>query len=263
MSEQPLPTRRRQNHRGPAQAALRPIRRRSVSASIADALVEQIAQGRIRPGERLLSERDLSETFAVSRSSVREAIKSLESRGMVEGRHGGGTFVRPQGLDTLVQVPAGPVSVSQVEVGYLFEVREMLEPSIARHAAERARPADITALRRMLERAEVLVAAGRYTDEHDTRFHVRVARISGNPVLIKLQEGIMRLLTEVRGPSFRAATAGGWRTKLAGHWQIVNALEAHDVERAAAAAHHHLTDALATALTILQEATEDARPAGD
>ena len=231
--------------------ALRPVRRRNLSQAVAEALAEEIAQGRLKPGERLRSERDLSAAFDVGRSSVREAIKALESRGLVEGRHGEGTFVRPQGLETLVRVPSGPVAVTEAEVRHLFEVRELLEPGIARLAAARARPAEINALRRMLERAERLVKAGGYTGEHDARFHVRVARITGNPVLIRLLEGIMRLLGEVRGPAFRSARAAGWHTRLDGHWQIVRALEVHDADAAAAAASQHLAGALATALAMI------------
>src|SRR5215212_4211942 len=88
--------------------ALRPLRRRTLSEEIAAILAEQIARGHLKPGARLRSERDLSEAFAVSRSSVREAIKTLESRGLVQGRHGGGTFVCRQGLEALVRVPSGP-----------------------------------------------------------------------------------------------------------------------------------------------------------
>src|SRR5215208_4748357 len=146
----------------PRPAALRPLRRRNLSEEIAAILAEQIARGHLKPGARLRSEREMSEAFAVSRSSVREAIKSLESRGLVEGRQGGGTFVRSQGLEMLVQVPAGPVSVSEAEVQYLYEVRAMLDPGIARLAAQRATAADVAALRRLLERHQRHAAAGRY-----------------------------------------------------------------------------------------------------
>src|SRR5215204_2168995 len=135
-------------------ATVRPLHRRNLSHEIAEILAEQITRGELQPGARLRSERDLSEAFAVSRSSVREAIKTLESRGLVQGRHGGGTFVCRQGLEALVRVPSGPVAFGEAEVRALYEVREMLDPGIARLAAERARPADVAVLTRMLERHE-------------------------------------------------------------------------------------------------------------
>lgn len=238
-------------HDAASSAGLRPLRRRNLSHEIAAILAEQIARGHLKPGERLLSERDLSEAFAVSRSSVREAIKSLESRGLVESR-GSGTVVRRQGLDSLVQVPAGAVSVTEAEVQSLYEVREMLDPGIARLAAERATPADLTALTRMLERHERRAAAGRYTSDDDTGFHLRLAAISGNPILARLLEGVMRLLATIREPSLRTAENAGLRVDLTSHWRILRAVAAHDPDAAAAAALHHHGRARETALKILR-----------
>ena len=235
---------------------LRPIRRRNLSHEIASILSEQIERGHLMPGDRLPSERDLSEAFAVSRSSVREAIKTLESRGMVEGRHGGGTFVRRQGLDELVRVPAGPVSVSEAEVRSLYEVREMLDPGIARIAAERAGRSDIAALKRMLERHETRVTAGHYTSDDDAQFHLRLAQITGNPVLVRLLDGVMRMLGAVREPALRAATSAGKRVDLTSHWEIVRAVEARDPDRAAAIALHHDGRARDTALSMVQSVRE-------
>jgi DNA-binding FadR family transcriptional regulator len=237
---------------GGSAGTLGPLRRRNLSQEIAEALTEEIASGRLKAGERLRSERDLCETFAVSRSSVREAIKTLQSRGLVEGRPGGGTFVSSQGLETLVQVPSGPVSITEAEVHYLFEVREMLEPGIARLAAIRARPSDITALTRLLERQERFTEAGRYTSAHDARFHQQLARISGNPVLMRLEEGVMRLLGAAREPALRAASDAGVRFRLDRHWAILHAIAAHDTEAAAACSLEHLNHAQATALRAVR-----------
>ncbi|MGH2585108.1 MAG: FadR/GntR family transcriptional regulator [Dehalococcoidia bacterium] len=231
---------------------LRPLRRQNLSQEIAAILAEQIARGHLKPAERLPSERDLSEAFAVSRSSVREAIKTLESRGLVEGRQGGGTFVRSQGLDSFVQVPVGPVSVTEVEVHYLYEVREMLDPGIARLAAERATPSDVAVLSRMLERHERRAASHRYTSDDDTQFHLRLAKISGNPVLIRLLEGVMRMLAAVREPALRAAENAGMRVNLASHWEILRAVEAHDAEHAAAVALYHHGRSRDTALAAIR-----------
>lgn len=232
--------------------ALRPVRRRNLSHVVAEALAAEIVQGRLRPGERLRSERDLSEAFAVGRSSVREAIKALESRGLVEGRHGEGTFVRGQGLDTLVQVPTGPVAVTEAEVRHLFEVRELLEPGIARLAADRARPVDVAALRGLLQRQERLFEARRYASDEDRRFHVRVARISGNPVLIRLLDGVMRMLGEVRDPALHAAAYSGRRTTLDGHWNLVRAIEARDPHAAAEAVLHHLAASRDSEIAVIR-----------
>jgi GntR family transcriptional repressor for pyruvate dehydrogenase complex len=237
---------------GGGAGTLGPLRRRNLSQEIAEALTQEIASGRLKPGERLGSERALCETFAVSRSSVREAIKTLQSHGLVESRPGGGTFVSRQGLDTLVRVPSGPTSITEAEVHYLFEVREMLEPGIARLAAERARPADIAALTRLLERQERFIEAGRYTSAHDARFHEHLARISGNPVLMRLEEGVMRLLGAAREPALRAASDAGVRFRLDRHWAILRAIAVHDADAAAACSLDHLRHARATAIRAVR-----------
>src|SRR5204863_7551354 len=99
------------------------------------------------------------------------------------------------------------------------------------------------------ERQETLVDADRYTSEDDAGFHLRLARVSANPVLIRLMDGVMRLLGEAREPALRAA---GHRVRLAGHWQILHAIEAHDADAAAAAALEHLTRARDTALKAVR-----------
>jgi hypothetical protein len=106
----------------------------------------------------------------------------------------------------------------------IYEVREMLDPGIARLAAERATKADIAVLCRMLERHERRAAARRYTSDDDTQFHMRLARISGNPVLSRLLEGVMTMLAEVREPALRTAEKAGLRVNLTSHWEILRAV---------------------------------------
>src|SRR4051812_19173444 len=149
------------------------------------------ARGRLKPGERLRSERELSVTYDMSRASVREAIRTLESRGLVEGRHGRGTFVRAPSLEALVQIPAGPVPVTEEGVRQLHQVRDLLEPGIARYAAERASTAEIAALRRLMERQQTQGESTGYTSDDDTRFHLKLAQMSDNPLLVRLIEGVM------------------------------------------------------------------------
>lgn len=223
--------------------------RRTVARNLEERLAAEIAGGVLRPGQRLPSERTLSEAYAVSRASVREAIRTLESRGLVESHQGRGTFVRPQGLERLVQVPAGPVSVDDRGVLHLFEVRAIVEPGVVRLAAQRARAEDVAALRQMVEQQQALLEAGRYTSADDARFHVRLARVSGNPVMTRLVEGVMRMLGEVREPARRAS---GLPASIAGHWEVLRAIEAADPERAAAAMTAHLNRARDKALLMLR-----------
>lgn len=240
-------------------AGLQPIRRTNLSAAIADRIAEQIVAGRLAAGSRLQSERELSDLFGVGRSSIREAIKSLESRGLVEGRQGEGRFVRAQDVAGLVRAPSGPVSVTERELIQLYEARTIVEPGMAALAAGRATRRDLTPLRRLLEQHELGVRKGRYGGAEDTAFHMKVAELADNPLLARLLEAILHMLHAAREPALRSA--GGLKISLEGHWQILRAIEAHDAAAVQAAALGHLQRAQETALAIVR--AERDRTAGE
>jgi len=242
-------------------AGLQPIRRTNLSATVADRIAEQIASGKLAAGSRLQSERELSDLFGVGRSSIREAIKALESRGLVEGRQGEGRFVRAQDVAGLVRAPSGPVSVSELELLQLYEARKIVEPGMAALAAGRATRRDLAPLRRLIGRHELGLAKGRYGGAEDTAFHMKVAELAGNPLLARLLEAILHMLHAAREPALRSA--GALNFSLEGHREIFRALEAQDAVAVQAAALAHLERAQQTALAIVRadrERTTGERP---
>ncbi|MFP4388103.1 MAG: FadR/GntR family transcriptional regulator, partial [Desulfococcaceae bacterium] len=125
------------------------IPQRKVSHRVCDQIQELIASGRLRPGERLPSERELTALFDVSRSSVREAILKLECLGFVEQRHGEGTFIKSVTDAPLAE--AGAVLVGREDFLFdLMEVRNELETWAAALAAERASDAEIREMREIV-----------------------------------------------------------------------------------------------------------------
>lgn len=229
---------------------MRPVRRTNLSAAIADRIAEQIALGKLQAGSRLQSERELSDLFSVGRSSIREAIKSLESRGLVEGRQGEGRFVRAQEVSGLIQPPAGPLSVSEREMQQLYEARGIVEPGMAALAAERALTRDLTAARRLLERHEARVHDGNYGGADDNAFHLKVAAMANNPLLARLLGAVLDVLHAAREPALRSAQ--GLRISLAGHWDVLRALEAQDPEAARQAMLVHLGRARQLAVDVVR-----------
>jgi DNA-binding FadR family transcriptional regulator len=118
---------------------IEPIKSTRIYEEIVRQIKGMIGEGRLKSGDQLPPERDLAEKFIVSRTSVREALRALESVGLIEIRPGEGTFVREVSVDALVE-PLALVLVSQREmIGELFEARRLLEPAIAGLAARRAR----------------------------------------------------------------------------------------------------------------------------
>lgn len=203
-------------------------------------LRKAIDRGMLKPGEKLPPEPELARQFGVSRSALREALKSLELTGYLEVRrgYGGGTFVAAPPSDDFTTVPALQVRTLDISPAQLIEVRLAIEPSAARLAAKRAD----------LERLLAVHAAheqGVRTDGRPARvlaaladFHVAVARASANPVFVAVMEGLRpAIYRALNRPAQDATWASACRTEHAG---ILERIEAGDVEGAELAMFRHL-----------------------
>src|SRR5256885_14573115 len=130
---------------------LGPIKSTRIYEEIVRQVKQLLAEGRLKSGDQLPPERDLAEKFVVSRPSVREALRALESLGFVEIRPGEGTFVREMSVDSLVGPLALVMTAQREAIGELFEARRVLEPAIASLAASRATPEEIQEMKRILD----------------------------------------------------------------------------------------------------------------
>src|SRR5574341_2360720 len=117
-----------------------PVRRTKVYEEVAARIRRLIADGRLRPGDKLPPERELAVMLGVSRTSVRDAIRTLEVAGLLEPRQGEGTVVRELSPDNLVAPIASALMSRRDLLADLMEFRRMIEPPTAREAAERATP---------------------------------------------------------------------------------------------------------------------------
>src|ERR671926_1375446 len=140
---------------------LEPVKRSRIYEHIVDQIRALIREGRWTPGDQIPPERELAERFRVSRTSVREALRALEMQGVIESRQGGGTFVRTADTEALVPPLAAAILRGQRELAEVLEVRELIEPGIARLAATRATPEHVSELEQILERQRECIAAGR------------------------------------------------------------------------------------------------------
>src|SRR5262249_17840111 len=157
-----------------------------------------ILDGTYPAGRPLPGERDLAKQFGVGRGSVRDAFRVLETIGLIETRHGQGTFPRELDVDRLV-VPLPSVLTHRSALqDELRDVRRMFEPAVARAAALRATPDDLAALDRIVEAQRRKAKGGRSTIGEDTAFHAALARATRNRVLERLMETLNGLLVESR-----------------------------------------------------------------
>jgi len=215
------------------------IRRNKVYEEVARQLERMILK-KLHPGDKLPSERELAETLGVSRSSIRDAIRSLELVGLVEPRQGSGTVVREISADTVMN-PLTNVLRHKVElVTELIDFRKMLEPPLAGRAATHATEEELAEMEEILRRQESKFRAGQLAIEEDSEFHYAIAMASGNSVVLKVLDVLMDLLRDTRERSLQ--TEGRPHKSLAGHRKILAAIKKRDAEAARAAMRRHIED---------------------
>lgn len=217
------------------------IGKKPISEEIAAQIRRLIAEGRLSPGDRLPAERVMAEMFGVSRTTVREGLKSLTETGLLESRQGAGTFVRrvddvaPQGGSLIDAILAGDYRLADV-----FEVRKMLEPEIAAIASGKAQPDDITRLEAILYRQEEAIKKGKSGAELDHRFHQLLADIAGNTVLRELVSALHDALAKSRAEGVQSPERQ--KASVASHWAIVAALKNGHGMQAERAMREHLDE---------------------
>jgi len=220
--------------------SLEPVRRGRIYEHIVDQLQRLIQAGELQPGDQLPPERMLAERFQVSRASVREALRALELRGLIEGRQGGGTFVKALSSEALVPSLVAALLAGRAEMDQLMEVRMMVEPHVAELAAVRAGLPSILQMEELLERQAARIAAGEIPIEEDTAFHNALAVSTGNGVLLRLLNLIVDLLEESRARWFQSPDRP---TKaLVGHRNVLTAIKRRDPATAYAAMLEHLRE---------------------
>ncbi|HVI07564.1 MAG TPA: FadR/GntR family transcriptional regulator [Candidatus Binatia bacterium] len=202
--------------------------------------IERLILTRLKPGDKLPSERELAETLRVSRSSIRDAIRGLELVGLVEPRQGAGTIVREVSTDALVNPFANVLKHRQEMVSELLDFRKMLEPPLAARAAAHATAEELGEMEEILDRQEKKQAQGEACVDEDAEFHYSVALASGNSVVLKVLDILMDLLRDTRERSLQVQ--GRSQRSIAGHRRILAAIKRHDAEAAKSAMRRHIED---------------------
>ena len=215
------------------------VRTSRLYEQIVQQIEESILKGDLKPGDQLPAERELAQRFGVSRTAVREAVKALREKGLVEAYSGRGTFITDgtsqavrQSLDLMAKIgqPEGST--------HLAEVRAILEPEIAALAAVRAEESDLAVMR---EAVAVMDRAQRDPDgyiEADLDFHLALAEAASNPLILSLIDSIVGLLREQRLRIF--SVPGGPERGQSHHKRILDAMEKRDPEKAREAMKAHL-----------------------
>ncbi|MBX5457376.1 MAG: FadR family transcriptional regulator [Thermogemmatispora sp.] len=228
-----------------AEAAIRPLHLSTARSSAAEQLRQLIESGHFAPGDRLPSERKLAELLGVSRTMVREAISTLEAIGLIEVRHGSGSYVT-------AEVPQHSVSAMwsawyiahRQDLIHLLQVREALESKAAALAAQRSRPMLVMRLRKILERMRSAGEHGQIDEVSalDSEFHSAIVKASENPILIQLLLSLNAVLDNDRLVVF--SLPDRLQRSLHDHECIIRAIEERDPLAAQAALHEHFESVL-------------------
>jgi DNA-binding FadR family transcriptional regulator len=200
------------------------IQKISLSRAAAQSIIDRIINGQYQQGNKIPNEMELSRKLDVSRTTVREAIKTLVSQNILEIRRGEGTFV----CDKLgiAEDPLGFRFIGdKVRLAMdLLEIRLLIEPHIAEKAAEKATNEEIADIVSQCGRVESLISRGVPYDEEDVLFHTKIAQAAKNvviPNLIPVINQAIFVLMQVTHRTLRQET-------IATHRAVADAIQAHD-----------------------------------
>jgi DNA-binding FadR family transcriptional regulator len=208
-----------------------------LSHEVANQIKELIRKEKLRPGNKLPNEMQLAELFGVSRPTIREAVKSLVSQNIIEILRGKGTFVSetpgiasdPLGLDFLID--------DNLHLA-LIEVRLLIEPGVARLAAERGTPADIGRIGGYIQEMEDIVGRHEVGMGTELEFHRSIAEATENPVIMRIVPIILDAIIKTYRDAPR--TSEDHRQALLEHTAVFTAISDHDKEGAYSAMRLHL-----------------------
>lgn len=180
--------------------ALRDITRSRLSSEVVKRLSSAIQEGRFLPGERLASERTLSEEMGVSRPILREALHVLEMQGLVTTRHGRGTFITSASAELLYADPVHWLLKNRRLVHEFYEARLVIEPECAALASQRARPEEINDLKNIVSSAEKVIQKGEVIAfiGLDIDFHRKIAAMADNTLLYQMLDEVINPDTDLR-----------------------------------------------------------------
>ena len=220
---------------------LKPIKPKRIADQVFDQLHELILRGEFKPGDKIMTERELSDAFQVSRTSVRDAINKLVVMGQLEQRQGQGTFVSRPGGKTHSYM-AKVLESQNATIKDLLEVRMGLECNAAALAAKRAQDSDIAFLEKSLSQIEDEVRSGRLGSGADTQFHMAIAYATHNPLQVFLMKQFYDFLSYgIKENLFRLyQESRKIETIQQHHAKIMAAIKGHDAMSAYMAAKQHI-----------------------
>jgi GntR family transcriptional repressor for pyruvate dehydrogenase complex len=222
---------------------LKAVEKKKAYEDIVQQIRTLIEEGKLKRNDQLPSERDLSETFRVSRTTVREAIRTLESMKLLQSRQGTGTYVLASSEESLIQPLAAALYNEKDDIRDIFYIRKIIEPHVAELAAENATPQEIEELERILRTQEECIGQGENIIETDSAFHNLMVKATKNRVMERLIIAMIDLLKKSREQYlFEDENDKRAIRSLEGHQRVLSAVKRGDGEAARKSMLQHLED---------------------
>ena len=222
---------------------LKPVEKKKAYEDIVQQIRTLIEEGKLKRNDHLPSERELSETFRVSRTTVREAIRTLESMKLLQSRQGNGTYVLASSEEALIQPLAAALFNEKDDIRDIFYIRKIIEPHVAELAAENATPQEMEELERILRKQEACIGQGENIIETDSAFHNLMVKATKNRVMERLIIALIDLLKQSR-EKYLMEDENDERAirSLEGHQRVLSAVKKGDGEAARKSMLQHLED---------------------
>ncbi|MDD5018507.1 MAG: FadR/GntR family transcriptional regulator [Eubacteriales bacterium] len=221
---------------------LEPLKKTRLYEEIVKQILDLIKEGTLKPGDKLPPERKLAEDLHVSRTAIREALRSLEMMGYIESNVGGGTHIKSISLENVMDPFSAMLSQDEQLLRDLIDVRLLLETETAALSAKRITPEKVEMIQNAIDQMEKEIAAGENGVNGDNAFHEALAIASDNSAICIILDMCGELLARTRKATLNIS--GQPKKSLIDHKEIFNAIKKQDSKAASKAMREHLSKAL-------------------
>jgi GntR family transcriptional repressor for pyruvate dehydrogenase complex len=234
------------------------VRKVRVREEIVSQIRTLIEEGKLQPGDRLPPERELCELFNVSRHSVREALRALERSRMINSIPGSGNYIAMNESDAAKGMIASYLFDKKDELTEIFQIRQIIEPQVARLAARNARKKNLDQLNRLMEKNKALLSQKTIDQKKfsnlDKELHLEIARATQSSIIPKLVERISDLFSESRHESILSESR--MKVSCQGHIDLIRAILEKNENNASELMETHLKNVEAEAIRHLVSTTK-------
>ena len=236
---------------------MEPLRRTSLSEQVLDSIISYIKTNELKYGDRLPTEAEFSDLFQVSRTSVREAMKALSINRAVESIPGRGTFLRPEMADYIISHEncMAQVVFAKATIHEILEVRTALETLSIDLAIERGTDAEFETVVEAMQQLKCDIYSGKPWCVSGTRFHISIATISGNNLLIQQIESLSHIIGKYKDALYEAET--NMERHIVDHQNILDALLTRNRAAAHLAIDAHMRNTEADLRRLVDERTAE------